>query len=375
MTVFKNYFKIVKRHMGLIIMFSAIAIIISIANTNSGNTVDTYVNVEPTVAVFNYDKSELSKNLVEYIEKNAKIVEIENNEKSMQDSLYSNKVDSVLIIPENFANDMLSGKNVNIEIKKSTQNMSEQVELIVNKYYKIASIYGKAGFSEEQVIEKTKKVIESQVDVKVVENNKGKLEKVAIFYSFENYSFLSIFIFIIGTIMCVFNKDEIKKRNVVSSTHQKEFSKQLFLGHLCLTLGLWFIYGVISVVIYKELMFTFNGLLMIVNSLIFSFTVTSLAYMISKFIKKQNVISGIQNVVSLGLSFISGCFISAELIDEKILNFSKIFPSYWFIQGNHDIARMSEFGISNMYGVFVKYGIILGFGLLYFIIAQFGSKR
>ena len=146
----------------------------------------------------------------------------------MQDSLYSNKVDSVLIIPENFANDMLSGKNVNIEIKKSTQNMSEQVELIVNKYYKIASIYGKAGFSEEQVIEKTKKVIESQVDVKVVENNKGKLEKVAIFYSFENYSFLSIFIFIIGTIMCVFNKDEIKKRNVVSSTHQKEFSKQLF---------------------------------------------------------------------------------------------------------------------------------------------------
>ena len=101
MTVFKNYFKIVKRHMGLIIMFSAIAIIISIANTNSGNTVDTYVNVEPTVAVFNYDKSELSKNLVEYIEKNAKIVEIENNEKSMQDSLYSNKVDSVLIIPEN----------------------------------------------------------------------------------------------------------------------------------------------------------------------------------------------------------------------------------------------------------------------------------
>ena len=37
--------------MGLIIMFSAIAIIISIANTNSGNTVDTYVNVEPTVAV------------------------------------------------------------------------------------------------------------------------------------------------------------------------------------------------------------------------------------------------------------------------------------------------------------------------------------
>ena len=174
----------------------------------------------------------------------------------------------------------------------------------MNKYYKIASIYSKAGFSEEQVIEKTKKVIESQVDVKVVENNKGKLEKVAIFYSFENYSFLSIFIFIIGTIMCVFNKDEIKKRNVVSSTHQKEFSKQLFLGHLCLTLGLWFIYGVISVVIYKELMFTFNGLLMMVNSLIFSFTVTSLAYMISKFIKKQNVISGIQNVVSLGLSFI-----------------------------------------------------------------------
>ena len=38
----------------------------------------------------------------------------------------------------------------------------------------------------------------------MTDEKQSEMEKLAVYYSFENYAFLSIFIFIIGTIMCIF---------------------------------------------------------------------------------------------------------------------------------------------------------------------------
>lgn len=82
MIVFKNYFNIVKRHLGIIIMFSAISIGVSVINTSYTSTED-YVSVEPKIAVINYDESSLSNNFVDYITERAEIVEVEDNEKAI----------------------------------------------------------------------------------------------------------------------------------------------------------------------------------------------------------------------------------------------------------------------------------------------------
>lgn len=50
-----------------------------------------------------------------------------------------------------------------------------------------------------------------RLEVKVSSENQSDMEKLAVYYSFENYAFLSIFTFIIGTIMCIFNKETIRK--------------------------------------------------------------------------------------------------------------------------------------------------------------------
>ena len=78
MIVFKNYFNIVKRHLGIILMFSAISIGISVINTSYTSTED-YVSVEPKIAVINYDESSLSNNFVDYITERAEIVEVEDH--------------------------------------------------------------------------------------------------------------------------------------------------------------------------------------------------------------------------------------------------------------------------------------------------------
>lgn len=369
MIVFKNYFNIVKRHLGIIIMFCAISIGISVVNTSYKSAED-YVSVEPKIAIINYDDSAISDSFVNYISKKSEIVDIDDNEKAIQDTLYLNKADSILIIPDNFGLNILTGKEANVKIKKSAQNLSSYTELLVNRYIKIAENYAKVGMSEYEIINRIEKDVKKEIEVKVVSANQSDMEKLSIYYSFENYAFLSIFIFIIGTIMCIFNKETIRKRNNVSKLTSKSFSFQLFLGHMTLTLSIWAIFILISVILYKDLMLTMNGLLLIVNSLCFAITATSLAYMIGCLIKNENVISGVQNVISLGLSFISGCFVSMELLDSKIVNFSRVFPSYWFVKGNYDITKLSTFNFEVINPIIQNYVIILLFGIIYLIISK-----
>ena len=374
MIVFNNYFNIVKRHLGVILVFSIISIGVSVINTSYTSTED-YASVDPKIAVINYDDSALSDNFVEYIKERAEIVEVEDDEKAIQDTLYLNKADSILIIPDSFGTNILTGNNPRLKIKKSTQNVSEYTELLVNRYFKIAENYSKVGMSENEIINNIEKDIQNEIEVKVSSKNQSDMERLAVYYSFENYAFLSIFIFIIGTIMCIFNKETIRKRNNVSKLNPKSISNQLFLGHMTLTLSIWLVFILISVILYRDLMFTTNGLLLMLNSLCFALTATSLAYLIGCLIKKENVISGIQNVISLGLSFISGCFVPIEWLDKNIINFSKMFPSYWFIQGNYDITKLSTFNYENIKPVIQNCGIVLLFGIIYFMIARMIASR
>ena len=369
MIVFKNYFNIVKRHLGIILMFSAISIGVSVINTSYTSTED-YISIDPKIAIINYDNSALSDNFVDYITKRAEIVETKEDEKSIQDTLYLNKADSILIIPSNFGKNLLTGNEPNLKIKKSTQNISEYTELLVNRYFKIAENYSKVGMSENEIIKNIEKDVQNEIEVKVSSKNQSDMLKLAVYYSFENYTFLSIFIFIIGTIMCIFNKETIRKRNNVSKLNPKSFSNQLFLAHITLTLSIWAIFILISIILYKDLMFTVNGLLLILNSLCFAITATSLAYLIGCLIKNENVISGIQNVITIGLSFISGCFVPIEWLDTNIIKFAKLFPSYWFIQGNYDITKLTIFNFETIKPIIQNCGIVLAFGIIYFTVSK-----
>ena len=369
MIVFKNYFNIVKRHLSVILMFSAISIGISVLNTSYTST-ENYTSINPKVAIINYDESNLTNNFIDYITNKVEIIEVEDNEKAIQDTLYLNKADSILIIPKDFGKDLLMGNAPDIKIKKSTQNFSEYTELLVNRYFKIAENYSKVGMSESEIIKNIENDIQKEIEVKVSSAKQSDMGKLAIYYSFENYAFLSIFIFIIGTIMCIFNKETIRKRNNVSKLKTKSFSNQLLLGHLTLTFSIWAIYLLISIILYKDLMFTMNGLLLILNSLCFTITATSLAYMLGCLINNKNLISGIQNIITIGLSFISGCFVPIEMLDQNIVNFSKLFPSYWFIKGNYDITKLTTFNTETIMPIIKNCGIVLIFGIIYFIISK-----
>lgn len=375
MTVFKNYFKIVGKHLGLIIMYSLISIIVSVMNSGYTNSYDDYVPSSPDIAIINYDNSPLTDNFTKYMEKNSNIISVSDSKEKMQDALYYSKVDAILVIPKDYTKNFLLGNDPKIEIKESIENASVYIKLLTNRYFKIAGIYNNIGMNEMEIVNSVNLDIEKEASINIMdENNTSKLENLASFYNYENYAFLSIIIFVIGTIMCIFNDDNIRKRNLVSKLNQKSFSNQLFLGHISLTLLLWLIFTIISIIIYGKIVFTVNGMLMVFNSLIFIITITSMAYLIGSLIKNKNVISGIINVIGLGLSFISGCFVPLSFLDSNIVNFSKLFPPYWYIQNNNYIMN-SSIDSSSLEVIFKNISVIIIMGIIYFVISKIVSSK
>ena len=122
MIVFKNYFRIVKSFIPTMILYTVIftffAVISSTANTSPGGT---FTVSKPKVSIINNDeKTVLIESFTDYIEDNANIVEVNNNDTDIKDALFFREVAYILSIAENFTEDFMNGLKPKIETMKST---------------------------------------------------------------------------------------------------------------------------------------------------------------------------------------------------------------------------------------------------------------
>ena len=377
MTVFKNYFKIVARYKWLILLYTGICIGISILNMSSGgNAPEQFMENKPNIAIINNDEETvLIKGFTQYITEKSEIVELENNEEKIQDALFYREVDYVLYIPENYTQDFINKKEPQIEIKKTAEGSAQYTQMMVSKYIKLADIYNRAGMNEQKIVDSIKSDLEKQVDI-VIENesNTKSMAIPSLYYNFANYSFLAISIYIIAIVMSVFNNQMIKKKNSICKMPYKKISNQLFLGNVILILGVWVVYVLISLILCKEAMLTMNGLLLMLNSFIFIITAASIGFLVSSLVKNKDAISGIVNVVALGLSFISGCFAPQQWLNSTVLTVAKFFPSYWYIKANTEIIELTSYGFEDIKSILTSISIIFGFGVLYVFIIGIINK-
>lgn len=377
MIVFKNYFKFIRKHIPIIIMYSAIFLGITTLVTLETKTESTFVSSKIDVAIINRDKnSSLIDGFVNYIEKNANIIELEDDKETLKDALFFYKVEYILIIPDNFTKDFLSGKNPKIDtLNKPNSYETIYVESLLNRYLNIANIYAVSDFSEEEIASYIEMDLSKSANVLFNTNKiRNNFTKMSVYYNFFNYTFIMLGILSVSVIIKNFKEKNIKKRIDISSYKQDKFNKELFLGNLCLILLIWSLYVIISIILYPGLMLTMNGLLTIINSFIFSITILALAFLIGNNVTASEAINGIANILGLGTSFICGAFVPQAILGNSVLGVAKIFPSYWYIKNNDFISNMTDFNFDTIKPLITNSLIVLSFGLLLFIINLVISK-
>lgn len=377
MIVFKTFLKVLNKVKSSIILYTVILIFFSAFNMQSADTAIDFVATKPDVLIINQDKEKgITKNLVNYIEKNSNIVTVKNDENAIRDALFYRDLNYIIYIPKDFREDFLAKRNPKITIKKTTDYNASLAEMQLNRYLKVANTYLKYANDEEKLIKNIDKTLKKQINVEIVSKlDTSALSKTTFYFNFLNYCLLAGVIYVICLILSSFNDENIHKRTVISSMSYKEFNRKLLLSNALFSLVLWVFYVILSFIILGNIMFTTHGLIYILNSFIFSICTLSIAFLIGNVINNKNAINGIVNVVALGSCFLCGAFVPMELLPGFVLKIAHILPSYWYIKTNEVLKTIDKFNLESMRPIFMNMMIIICFTLIFIIITNIISSK
>lgn len=377
MTVFKTFWKIVNKYKGTIILYTVMLISFGGINLASNDTTTTFTSTLPNIAIVNNDqKSVLTNNLINYLSENSKVVDIENDEEKINDALFYRDVSYVVYIPKNYTNDVLKGMNPTIDIKSTNDYTSSLEEMMLTNYLNLQNTYLKlttdqtklTNYINDTLKDKSKVVLTSKVDTK-------SLSKVSRYFNFASYSILAVVIFIITLVLTSFKEKTVNKRIVVSSMNYKKHSGLILKSSLLYALIVWVLFSLLAIILLGKSLLNIRGLLLLLNTLIFTLQALTFALLISSLVNNKDAIGGIVNVVALGSAFLCGAFIPSMYLPEKVVSISHIFPAYYYNNSNDLVTSLEVINLTTLKPFITNIMMMLVFMLVFIVLNNFVIKN
>ncbi len=377
MTVFKTFWKIVNKYKGTIILYTVMLISFGGINLASNDTTTTFTSTLPNIAIVNNDqKSVLTNNLISYLSENSKVVDIENDEEKINDALFYRDVSYVVYIPKNYTNDVLKGMNPTIDIKSTNDYTSSLEEMMLTDYLDLQNAYLKlttdqaklTNYINDTLKDKSEVVLTSKVDTK-------SFSKVSIYFNFASYSILAVVIFIITLVLTSFKEKTVNKRIVVSSMNYKKHNGLILKSSLLYALIVWVLFSLLAIILLGKSVLNTRGLLLILNTLVFTLQALTFALLISSLVNNKDAIGGIVNVVALGSAFLCGAFIPSMYLPEKVVSISHIFPAYYYNNSNNLVTSLEVINLTTLKPFITNIMIMLVFMLVFIVLNNFVIKN
>ncbi len=377
MTVFKTFWKIVNKYKGTIILYTVMLISFGGINLASNDTTTTFTSTLPNIAIVNNDqKSVLTNNLISYLSENSRVVDIENDEEKINDALFYRDVSYVVYIPKNYTNDVLKGMNPTIDIKSTNDYTSSLEEMMLTDYLNLQNTYLKlttdqaklTNYINDTLKDKSEVVLTSKVDTK-------SLSTVSRYFNFASYSILAVVIFIITLVLTSFKEKTVNKRIVVSSMNYKKHSGLILKSSLLYALIVWALFSLLAIILLGKSVLNTRGLLLILNTLVFTLQALTFALLISSLVNNKDAIGGIVNVVALGSAFLCGAFIPSMYLPEKVVSISHIFPAYYYNNSNDLVTSLEVINLTTLKPFITNIMMMLVFMLVFIVLNNFVIKN
>lgn len=377
MTVFKTFWKIIKKYKGTIILYTVMLVSFGGINLSSKEANLNFTNEKPDVLIVNQGENiGLTKNLIDYLSQNTNIVQIENSEEKRNDALFYRDVNYIIYINEDYREKILNGENVTLDIKSTNDYSAHLAEMILNKYLTVQNLCRAYTTNEKELINKINKTLKEESKVVVSSKvDKTAENKVSRYFNFASYSILAAIIFIITLVMTSFKEKTINKRITVSSMNYKKHNNLLLISGLAYVLVLWLLYTLLAIILLKSSVLNTKGLLYILNSLVFSLSALTFALLISALVKNKDAIGGIVNVVALGSAFLCGAFLPVEYLGSNVLKLAHIFPAYYYINTNNKIMSAEIIDKTLLTNILPNTLTLILFMILFIIINNLITKQ
>lgn len=365
MTVFKTYWKIVKKNIGIIILYTIMLLVFGTMNLKTNKNSFEYVSSKPDIIIVNNSNGIITDNLISYLKTNANVKNI-TDETDIDDAVFFRDANYVIYIPKEFENKLESREEVNIDIKTNNSYDSYIASELLNKYLDVFSKYMNLYNDKVLAIQKLDNTLNKKASV-VIENKTNLNSKTSLFYNFSSYSIMAIVIYIICLVLSSFNDEKISKRTNVSGMNYKTFNNYLYISSFTFTFIIFIVYLILSFLILKNIILNINGFLYSLNMFIFFIVSFTMSILISNLVKSKGAISGVVNVISLGSAFLCGAFIPVKYMPSFALKIAHIFPTFYFIDNNEYIASLQNFDKAS-YEFVLKNFIIMIIFIIFFLI-------
>lgn len=377
MTVFSTILKILNKLKGMLILYTVMLVAITTINQTSENKVTNFEESKPDMLIVNNDsKNVITDGFVDYIKKHANIKDIDTlNQDKINDAIFYRDVNFVIYIPENFGKDLKEGKEPSLKYKETGDEYAAYSRMLVEKYIKTVKTY-KDYYSGRQLIEKVNNIVGNDTKVQVKSSlDTSKMSTMTAYFNFLNYALLAGCVYCITMILASLKQENVRKRTIVSSFNYRKYNRIVLFSNAIVIVAMWILYMILSLILFKDTMFTANGLAFVLNSLVFALCGLSIGFLIGNITTNKAAIGGIVNVVALGTSFLCGCFVPFEYMPDYVLKIAHILPTYYFVANNQLIKTIESFNIDTLKPVFINVGVVLAFTIVFVILSNYISKK
>lgn len=371
MQVYKAFMKIAKTRLSSVILYIIIflGIVLLLSFTAESENNSKFAASSVRICIIDRDESSASRALYDYLVSMHEPVTFDSyDNETLQDNLYYQNISYVLTIPEGFE-DALLAQSPDTLVRTSKRQDSASgyfVDQQIDNYIRTLSLYIAGGFSLEEAIASTNETFAASPEVTSVlfeQKSSGKGSQMYYFYQYFAYVFIMIMIEGLSPILITFRQKDLGNRINCSALRQNSKNTQIGLGCATYSLGIWLIFIAASAVIYGPAqIFSANGLLCLLNSLVFCCITAAITLLIGSFQLKDTVLNMAANIIGLGMSFLCGIFVPQYYLGENVLMFSRFLPAYWYVRVTNMLSGFSSEALSMN-----TYFMCLGVQLLFFV--------
>lgn len=345
MTVFKGYMRIMKKNTGLILLYLGIffGVAMALQAAAGKESYTSYESEKIKIGVVDKDNGPLAEGLIRWLENTHHVTMLEDSREKLQEELFYRNVEYIVVIPENFYEScMVNGESISVTKvpgSYSAYYVDQQLENCLNTM----RTYLGTGFSQEEAAKAILNEKRGKVTMLDTDGNGVSTPEYLYYFRYMPYLFLAVLCYVMGYVLMAFKKDDIPKRMQASAISSRRQSLEGLLAMFIMGGGLWGIGMAGAILMYgKKLFGSENFGYYVLNSLVMMAVALSLSYLIGLFVKNSNMLSGVANILSLGMCFLCGVFVPMNVMDRNVLKVSQFLPVYWYETVNEMLGNYSH---------------------------------
>ena len=342
MIVFKGCMLIVKKNIGMILMYFGIFAFLAILIANEGgNDIEKgFTAKKVKIILVDKDQSELSGLVAKYLKKYHKVTEAEHNKRELYEALYYQKSELVVSIPEGMEENAGTGKKL-IEYTQAPGSFSGiYVEQQITQLISGIRDYQSVGYGAEEAYRKIADSPQAKVSV---QNVQGVNSRYSNFFRCVPYMFIAGLGTSLAMVIFYMRRREVRNRMMVSAVPLARQNLGIVLSVLLVGILMLLLTLVLAVLCYG-MEFLQNGILFyyLMNLFIDMLLALAMAFLVGLLSKKEVVVNMCFVPLSLAFSFLGGVFMPIEYLSEKVQIVSKFIPVYWYEVVNNLLMRYSS---------------------------------